>query len=334
MGPIFITCGDPNGIGPEITLKALARLPRKMRVRVVLAGSLKTLLELNAKLDDPLPLLESPAVGPAAQSGCIPVWEPSCAADFTPAYGKVQAAAGRVAAEGIERGVRACLDGAVEALVTAPASKEALHLAGYHYPGQTEMISELAGCKRTIMILAGPRLRVGMVTTHLALRDVAQAINPDLVLKKITALHEALTGWFGIINPRLAVTALNPHASDGGIFGGEEKAIILPAIEKARAQGMHVEGPCPADALFPHWKHYDAIVAMYHDQGMIPIKMAALGRAINLTGGLPFPRTSPDHGTAFDIAGKGMADPSSMIRAIRMAFEFAQHMKSNHVKIP
>jgi len=190
------------------------------------------------------------------------------------------------------------------------------------------MIAALSGVDRYLMILTSGSLRVGMTTTHVALSEVAGLLRRELVRDKIIAFHEGLATWFGIDDSRLAVAALNPHASDGGIFGGEEESIILPAIEDARRAGIQVDGPFPADTLFNRWQNFDGILSMYHDQGMIPIKLAAFGNAINLTSGLCFPRTSPDHGTAFDIAGKLVADPGSMIRAIEMAVELASRIKN------
>jgi len=197
-------------------------------------------------------------------------------------------------------------------------------LAGFQYPGQTEMLAALAGSQRFIMILAGENLRVGLVTTHISLRSVSGEISRELVFEKTMALHEALRRWFEIADPHIGIAALNPHASDGGIFGSEEDGIIRPAAADARRMGLKVEGPIPADALFARWQKYDGLLAMYHDQGMIPIKLTALGEAINFTSGLPFPRTSPDHGTAFDIAGKLIADPKSMMKAITIAHQLTE----------
>lgn len=324
MSPIFITCGDPNGVGPEVTLKALSVLPEEVRSEVILAGHFGSLDDLNGLLGKPLKLARVQSFGEARKADGIPILELEGVRAFYPSYGRVSGDAGMLAGRGIMRGVEACLKAETSALVTAPASKEALQLAGFQYPGQTEMIASLVGSKRFIMILASEEFRVGLATTHMALREVSRLICRELVLEKIVVLHEALQTWFGIPQPRLAVAALNPHASDGGIFGREESQALSPAIEDARKLKITVEGPLPADALFPRWHKYDGILAMYHDQGMIPIKMAALGNAVNLTSGLPFPRTSPDHGTAFDIAGKLIADPKSMIRAIKLAHELAR----------
>jgi 4-phospho-D-threonate 3-dehydrogenase / 4-phospho-D-erythronate 3-dehydrogenase len=324
---IFITTGDPNGVGPEVTLKAVSLLQEKIRTRLVLAGPFQALREINRLLGEPVELVRVESFKEIVPSPGVPVLELDGLRECRPSFGRVAAEAGLIAGRGITAGVSACLHGDADALVTAPVSKEALHKAGYHFPGQTEMIASLAGVSRFIMILAAHKLRVGMVTTHHPLRQVAGLITQETVLDKIIALYEALRTWYGVNEPRLAVAALNPHASDGGIFGEEEARIITPAINEARQQRIMVEGPLPADTLFPRWKEYDGVLAMYHDQGMIPIKMAAFGQAVNFTGGLPFPRTSPDHGTAFDIAGKLKADPRSMLQAIETAYEFALRAK-------
>ncbi len=324
MPSIFISTGDPNGVGPEVTLKAVAIVPEKIRSQIILAGPFQALQELNYLLGEPLGLVRVESIKQAGLMRGIPVLDLDGIRECRPSFGRVTSDAGLIAGRGITAGVAACLQGDTQALVTAPVSKEALHLAGYQYPGQTEMIAALAKTEHNIMILAADKLRVGLTTTHTALRRVGDLITKELVVEKILALYDALRTWFEVVEPHLGVTSLNPHASDGGIFGDEEARIITPAIEEVRSQRINVEGPLPADALFPRWKEYDGVLAMYHDQGMIPIKMAALGRAVNFTGGLPFPRTSPDHGTAFDIAGKLKADPKSMIQAIQTANEFSQ----------
>lgn len=311
-----------------MTLKALFQLPAEIRHRVILAGPFQALSEMNLLLGEPLTLEGVQSLKEASASDRVPVLELAGAREFRPSYGRVSSEAGMIAGRGIQWGTAACMQGEASALVTAPASKEALHLAGFHYPGQTEMIAALCGADRHIMILTDGKMRVGMTTTHVALREVSGLLRRNLVCDKIVALHDGLIRWFGLKDPRLAVAALNPHASDGGIFGAEEENVILPAIEDARRSDVQVDGPFPADALFARWRNYDAILVMYHDQGMIPIKLAAFGQAVNLTSGLPFPRTSPDHGTAFDIAGKLIADPGSMMRAIEWAAEFIDRRKT------
>lgn len=322
--PIFVNCGDPNGIGSEVSLKALAQLPKEAVDRIVLAGPFRALKKVNRMLGEPLTLRRVKSLDSREPSAGVQVLEPEGAAGYEPFWGCSSAEAGAISGRGIQMGVSACLSGEASALVTAPSSKKALHLAGFKYAGQTEMITELAGVSNTIMILFSGSKRVGLCTTHLALRHVAEVLDRDLLIDKIYTFHKTLSDRFGIANPSIGVTALNPHASDGGIFGDEEERIIRPAIEEAKETGILVEGPFPADTVYPRWDNYDGILAMYHDQGMIAIKMASFGRTVNLTGGLPFPRTSPDHGTAFDIAGKLSADPGSMMEAITAALWFAQ----------
>jgi len=275
---IGITCGDVNGIGPEITRKAISSNPWKKDVEFTFIG---------------------PETGPAP--------------------GTITAEASKIAVEAIERAVHGCLDGELDAMVTAPICKEGLKLAGIDYPGHTEMIAALTGTKRYGMMLMGKGLRVMLVTRHLPLRDVADALTQETILEAIELTAEALTA-FGRPEGRIGVCGLNPHAGDGGALGSgsEEAEIIAPAIEAARAKGLNVAGPVPADVIFFQAleNKYDAVVAMYHDQGLGPLKMHAFDCGVNLTLGLPIIRTSPDHGTAFDIAGKGIADPGSMIAAI------------------
>jgi len=321
---IIITCGDPNGIGPEVTLKALKKLPATLLARIVLAGCFQQLEEENTTNGEPLPLERVKSIEFHYRSISIPVIEPESAVGFFPHYGKISARAGAIAGEGIKLGIQACQSGITSALVTAPACKESLHLSGYKFPGQTEMLAELTGTSEYIMVLATGKMRVGMATTHHALGDVTQILSEAFILRKIKALHHALVHLFGEKDPMIAVCALNPHASDGGIFGNEEAICILPAIRTAQKEGCNALGPFPADTLYPDYKKYSGILAMYHDQGMIPIKMLGFGHGVNVTGGLPFPRTSPDHGTAFDIAGKSLADASSMLAAIKLAFKMTK----------
>jgi 4-hydroxythreonine-4-phosphate dehydrogenase len=290
---IGITCGDVNGIGPEIALKAVSSKHWKNDVEFIL-------------------------IGPCADAE----WKIPFDDKLTP--GKVTAAASKTAVAAIERAVRGCLDGELDAMVTAPICKEGLKLAGINYPGHTEMIAELTGTKRYGMMLMGKGLRVMLATRHLPLRAVAGALTKENVLEAIELTGEALK-WFGLQNGRIGVCGLNPHAGDGGALGDEEIKIIAPAIAAARANGFNAIGPVPADVIFFQTleKTYDAIVAMYHDQGLGPLKMHAFDCGVNLTLGLPIVRTSPDHGTAFDIAGKGLAKPDSMIAAIETAIQLA-----------
>jgi 4-hydroxythreonine-4-phosphate dehydrogenase len=224
--------------------------------------------------------------------------------------------AGRLTGHAVETAVRLALAGEVDAIVTAPAHKHALHLAGFPYPGHTEWLAELAGGVDVAMMLASPELRVVLVTTHVPFRDVPALLTVERVTRTGRITEQGLRKWFGIASPRLAVCAVNPHAGEGGLFGDEEIRVLRPA-----AEALGAAGPLPADTVFVRALRgeFDAVVAPYHDVGMTAIKVAAFGRAVNVTLGLPFPRTSPDHGTAMDIAGTGRADPSSMRAAIELA---------------
>jgi len=285
---IGITCGDVNGIGPEIARKAIS----------------------SKDWND----VEFTFIGPENHL----------------ALGTVTADASQIAVAAIERAVKGCLAGELDAMVTAPICKEGLKLAGIDYPGHTEMIADLTGTTRYGMMLMGKGLRVMLVTRHLPLRDVADALTTENILEAIELTAEALTA-FGLTNGRIGVCGLNPHASDGGAIGDEEATLITPAIDAARAQGINVAGPVPADVIFFQCleNKFDAVVAMYHDQGLGPLKMHAFDCGVNVTLGLPIIRTSPDHGTAFDIAGKGIANPTSMIAAIETAVALAKQTKNN-----
>jgi 4-hydroxythreonine-4-phosphate dehydrogenase len=301
---IGITCGDVNGIGPEIAIKAVSEFWT--------------------------PGIEFFPIGPEQVFDSPAAWRIPFAGKLTP--GKITAEASKTAVAAIERAVRGCLDGELDAMVTAPICKEGLKLAGIDYPGHTEMIAELTGTKRYGMMLMGKGLRVMLATRHLPLRDVADALTKENILEAIELTGEALK-WFGLDNGRIGVCGLNPHAGDGGALGTEEAKIIAPAIASARAKGFNAIGPVPADVIFFQAleKQYDAVVAMYHDQGLGPVKMHAFDCGVNLTLGLPIIRTSPDHGTAFNIAGKNIAKPDSMIAAIETAIALAGRARNNGI---
>ena len=286
---LAITLGDPRGVGPEIVTKALADSEVRELCAAVLVGPTGAGVDVDES---------------------IGVW--------TPARG--EPAAGRFAGLAIERAVALALDGTVDGIVTAPIDKHALLLGGYDDPGHTELLARLTG-SRTAMMLASDRLRVVLATTHLPLRDVARALSREALLDAARLTSEALRAWFAIPAPRIALCALNPHAGDRGRFGDEDDTLLAPV---AREAGLH--GPFPADTVFVRALRgeFDAVIAPYHDVGMTAIKVASFGEAVNVTLGLPFPRTSPDHGTAMDIAGKGVADPSSMVRAIVMCAQIVR----------
>jgi len=316
---IAISMGDPAGIGPEIIVKAFLD-PRLRGLAAFVIGDLTVLQAAMLRFAPGLRLHRIASPGEAESApGTLNVLD---LANVPPglAEGRAQAAAGRAACEYIERAVALALDRHVEAITTAPINKESLHLAGYHYPGHTELLAALTKTDKVALMLAGKDLRVVLATTHAALSEVPGLITEERVLGILRLTHAWLRRHVRE-HPVIAVTGLNPHAGDGGIFGHEEATAILPAIEKARAEGIDAHGPHPADALFAHRRYAgcDAVVTMYHDQGMIPIKMDSMGQAVNITLGLPILRTSVDHGTAFDIAGQGKASPESLITALLTA---------------
>jgi 4-hydroxythreonine-4-phosphate dehydrogenase len=294
---IAVTAGDPRGIGPEIISKALADPVVGGRSDLVIVGPRGCGIEPDVSVGD---------------------WH---AGDGSPA-------AGRFAGLAIEKAVRLAMSGEVNGIVTAPIDKAALHDGGYDYPGHTEMLADLTGAKVAMMLASmkpsgGPGsnpLRVVLATTHMALRDVSSSIDRNLVVEIATTTRSALQDWFGIAEPRIALCALNPHAGDGGRFGDEDQRILAPAAREAG-----IEGPFPADTVFVKAIRgaFDAVIAPYHDVGMTAIKVASFGSAVNITLGLPFPRTSPDHGTALDIAGSGTADASSFIEALLLCRRIA-----------
>ena len=285
---LAITLGDPRGVGPEIVAKALDDPDVRQACDLVIVGARGAGVEVNE------------SVGAWTSPG-----------DET--------AAGRLAGLAIERATTLAQERTVDGIVTAPIDKHALLRGGYTDPGHTEMLARLTR-SRTAMMLASDRLRVVLATTHLPLRDVPRALSREVILDAARLTNAALREWFGIEAPRVALCALNPHAGDGGRFGDEDDTILAPA---AREGGLH--GPFAADTVFVRAMRgdFDAVIAPYHDVGMTAIKVASFGQAVNVTLGLPFPRTSPDHGTALDIAGQGIASPASMIRAIVMCARLA-----------
>ena len=307
---IGISMGDPNGISPEIVVKALNSSEVMDVCSPVVFGSSEILesaanltgLKLNFKIFDTF------------EFGT---------ADLRPS--RVDKKAGEASLSYIREAVKAAMSGRVEAIVTAPISKESTHLAGSKFPGHTEMLKDLTGADEAVMMFEGGSFRVVLVTIHTALRDVPKLITKEKVLSVINITHRALVSQFKIKDPKLVVCGLNPHAGESGAFGDEEIVHIAPAVAEARKLGISITGPLPADTLFYYANKgkWDAIVAMYHDQGLIPFKMLSFNVGVNLTLGLPIIRTSPDHGTAFNIAWKGIADPSSMISSVIVASRLA-----------
>jgi 4-hydroxythreonine-4-phosphate dehydrogenase len=300
---LAFTVGDPAGIGPEVILRSLPALsgprPAVYGPRSVLEARAR---QLGLTLD-----------------GCDVVDVP-LAGELPPA--RPSATGGRAAADAVRRAVEDVQAGRARALVTAPLSKEALFAAGYRWPGHTEMLAELTGSPEVAMMFVGGGLRVVLLTIHMALRKVPDALTAEIVERTVRLLHRELPRY-GAERRRIALCGLNPHAGEGGLFGDEEQRVFAPACARLRAEGLDVQGPFPADTVFVRAakKEFDAVVACYHDQGLIPVKLAAFGHAVNVTLGLPFVRTSVDHGTGFDIVERGIADPGSMVEAARLATE-------------
>jgi len=322
---IVITMGDPAGVGPEIIMRSLAHPEVHGWCRPLVIGDAGRLRAAAALVDSPLEVRAVSGPGDARfQAGTVDVVDLQLVPADLP-FGQVSAVAGEAAFRYIERACRLVLAGAADAICTAPISKEALHAAGHRFPGHTELLAHLTGTPEVSMMLTAPNLRVIHVTTHLGLLDAIERIEPGLVERTIVRGHDTLVKA-GIGNPHIGVCAINPHAGENGLFGrGEEAGKIAPAIAACRARGWAVEGPLPADTLFFRAGRgdFDLVVAMYHDQGHGPVKVLGIEAGVNITVGLPVVRTSVDHGTAFDIAGTGVADERSLLAALRQAVELA-----------
>ena len=316
LAPIALTCGEPGGVGPELAVAARAALPD---LDMVWIGDPRHLPKGSA-----YQLVDAPHQSSEVPAGVLPVLAHPFAAENPPGVLVPDNARGVI--EVIERAVTLAMSGAVGGVCTAPLHKKALKDgAGFAFPGHTEFLAHLAGVERVVMMLASPLLRVVPVTIHIPLSDVAAALTPSLLEETIRVTHAGLIRDCGLARPRIAVAGLNPHAGEGGAMGDEETRIITPVLERLRAEGMAIVGPMSADTMFHARARagYDVAVCMYHDQALIPIKTLDFDGGVNVTLGLPFIRTSPDHGTACDIAGRGLARPDSMIAALRLARDMA-----------
>jgi 4-hydroxythreonine-4-phosphate dehydrogenase len=316
--PIAITMGDPCGIGPEIITKLYANSAELPSTLVIGdEGLIKRAVRL---LDLPLAVqaIDSPEDF-QPMPGTIPVMSLSRLPEDLP-FGQLDARAGKAAFDYIRAGIELALQKKIRAVVTAPINKEALRLAGVHYPGHTEILADFSGTKDFAMMLMNDDLRVILVTIHVSLRDAIEQLTIERELKTIRLAHHAMK-QLGITQPRIAVAGLNPHAGEHGLFGSEDEAIIGPAIQQVQAEGIEASGPWPGDTVFMHARQgrFDIVVAQYHDQGLIPVKYLGVDEGVNVTVGLPFVRTSVDHGTAFDIAGTGKASESSLRVALAQA---------------
>jgi 4-hydroxythreonine-4-phosphate dehydrogenase len=310
--PIALTSGDPAGVGPEITAKAFAALRDELTFFVV--GDRRHFPNC-VEISDPTE---------AANAGGLPLLHMDFPADAVPGKADHANASGVIGS--IETAVSLTRSGKAAAICTNPISKQVLvEGAGFAHPGHTEFLAELGGVEQSVMMLTAPELSVVPVTIHIALDKVKDALTADLLESTLRITRRSLIRDFGIATPRIAVAGLNPHAGEGGLMGREEIELITPALDGLRNQGFDVAGPLPADTMFhpPARARYDVAVCMYHDQALIPIKTLNFSAGVNVTLGLPFIRTSPDHGTAFDIAGKGVADATSLIEALRRARDMA-----------
>jgi 4-hydroxythreonine-4-phosphate dehydrogenase len=316
--PLAVALGDPAGIGPEIAAQAWARRVEHALPPFFVVGDVRS---VEAVWDGPLVRLSDPADAAAVFPDALPIVQVEDGGEIVP--GQPNMAGARCALDSLELAVGLARADGASGLVTGPVSKSQLYAIGFVHPGQTEFVAERCGVapERAVMMLAGPTLRTIPITIHLPLKDVPGALTADLIVTRAEVADRGLRRDFGIVGPRLVIAGLNPHAGENGALGREEIEVILPAIERLQAQGIDVRGPLSADTMFnPRARAgFDVALCPYHDQALIPIKTLHFDDGVNVTLGLPIVRTSPDHGTAFGIAGKGVADPGAMIAAIRMA---------------
>jgi len=325
IAPLAVALGDPAGIGPEITAKAWERREAEALPPFFAVGAPEA---LRAVWDGPLQVVAGPDEAAHCFPGRLPVIRIDSAGETVPGQPSLEGA--RNSLDSLELAVGLTRSGASSALVTGPVSKAQLYAIGFTHPGQTEFVAERCGiaAEMVAMMLAGPTLRTVPVTTHVALRDVPGLVTADLIVARGRTTIRALRRLFGIARPRLAVAGLNPHAGEGGALGREEIDIVAPAIERLRGEEAEVTGPHAPDTMFhPRMRStYDAALCLYHDQALVPLKTLHFDEGVNITLGLPIVRTSPDHGTAFDIAGQGRALPDAMIAALRMAADCARRL--------
>jgi 4-hydroxythreonine-4-phosphate dehydrogenase len=327
---IGITMGDPTGIGPEILVKALSMEEPFRACRPVVFGD-REALSRAIQIQNLSTTLE--AIDQIPRDGYLPqkiFFFPLSQLEVASLrFGQPDRGCGEAMVKYIEEAVKRARNRELDAITTCPINKKAMNEAGYSFPGHTELLAHLVGAPSVAMMFLGSKWRIVLVTIHLPLKDVSRWISKDRILSTLRLTDEGMKEYFGIPHPKIAVLGLNPHCGEGGLLGEEEKKEILPAIAEAKLLGMDVEGPFPADSFFNISGRYafDAVISMYHDQGLIPIKMLDFKEAVNFTLGLPFVRTSVDHGTAYDIAGKGLADPSNLVKAIQTAANLSKSKK-------
>jgi len=318
---IAVTMGDPAGVGPEIVVQAL-RFPEVVSVcRPVVYGDAGILRRAAAVLGQAVEVADGGESGP----GRIVVRSLSSLSPDEVPFGRISEAGSRAMADYIREAARDALAGRVDGVVTCPITKEGLKMAGVPFPGHTEFLADLCGGADVVMMLAGDRLRVALVTIHVALRKALELLSLPVIVRTIRITHDFFRKYMGTDAPRIAVAGVNPHAGEGGLFGDEEETMVAPAVAACRKDGIDASGPYPPDTLFfrAYRGEFDVVVAMTHDQGLIPLKLVHFEDGVNVTMGLPVIRTSVDHGTAYDIAGKGVASPGSLLAAIRLAAAMA-----------
>lgn len=327
---VGITMGDPVGVGPEVIVKALAQQAITDICIPLVLGDMGVIEQAMRVVGLPLVLNRISRIEDMKDApNVVNVMSLSHLDVAHLCYGRPTTETGSAMVSYILEAVRLALGKRIEAVVTAPINKAAMTLAGYSYPGHTELLAEETKTHNYAMMLAGEKLKVVLVTIHHPLRQVPDLLTTEKIISTIRLTCQTVHDFFGIDSPAIAVAALNPHAGEEGLFGHEEQTVIIPALEKALQEGMAVQGPFPADSLFYHAAQgaYDAVVCMYHDQGLIPLKLLHFDDAVNVTLGLPIIRTSVDHGTAYDIAGSGQANPKSLMNAVQLAVRMALHKK-------
>lgn len=330
MSVVAITVGDYNGVGPEVALKAAASRTIRANCTPLLIGPYKAFEFYANRYSLRRKIMKIDSLSDAVGRSEITIMD-TCP-DFKDKIrpGKLTTDAGHWAGQAIEKAVQLCVDGQAVAMVTAPVSKETLRQAGYDYPGQTEMVTKLSDSKGSIMIMLSGFAKIALATIHIPISQVSASITKAGIIERLSVFNSSIKIDFGAKSPTIAVLGLNPHAGENGYIGKEEIDVIKPAIQEANSMKIDARGPFPADAFFGTYREgmYDGIFAMYHDQGLIPLKMRSFSTGINFTAGIKVIRTSPDHGTAFDIAGKGIANPSSTIEAIKLALDIHKNRKA------
>jgi 4-hydroxythreonine-4-phosphate dehydrogenase len=320
---LAISLGDPSGINSEILLKALDKLPKR-NISYIIYGSKKALEKAKKLTGVDLNIKAIKSINDVVKSGIYLI----NLYDLDVEFGSPSKETGKASVVYLENAVKDVLEKKADALITLPISKQWIMESGFPYAGHTDYLAEVSGAKEYAMVLMCKKLKVALITTHIPLKDVPSQITKEKIISKVRLINREFKEKFGISKPKIAILGLNPHASDNGNIGNEELNIILPAVKTLREDGIDITDPLSPDTAFNRYKDFDIYVAMYHDQGLIPLKLLCFRKAVNITLGLPFIRTSPDHGTGYDIAGKNIADPSSTIEAVKLAI-LLKRVKSN-----